>query len=144
MRKLTAKQKKMLFKWAKANPDLALASNPVDKIEAGLYNEIDAINPCEILWQNVNRFIEDLVNENKIDTSLKAQQEAEARREKEKKPRKVISELYDEKKCGGCNWRVGEMFAFEGQSVDEIGLCGNCFSEVLRDGNYQITKNIEI
>lgn len=62
-----------------------------------------------------------------------------------KKFRKVISKMYPEatRNCNGCNWRVSEHFAFEGQDIDKIGLCGECFAEVLRDGDYLISERIK-
>lgn len=56
---------------------------------------------------------------------------------------KIISKLFDnEAKCRGCNWDTKTLYSFEGEQGEkwENGLCGNCFSDMLEQGNYQITK----
>jgi len=61
MRNLTSKQKALLLEWAKANKDLVYGhKDPVDNIPMELWETIEAINPCEILWQNANSFLNDL------------------------------------------------------------------------------------
>ena len=65
MRNLTAKQKKMLDVWY--NEQKAKGKEfgyfwEVDNDEdfdSDLYERINAINPCEIFYQNVNEYIQD-------------------------------------------------------------------------------------
>lgn len=40
---------------------------------------------------------------------------------------------------GGCNWKVGVLYSFEGNPIDEEGLCGNCFLDMLVEEEYEIT-----
>jgi hypothetical protein len=62
MRNLTSKQKKMLKEWFVKNYDGGCMFDMADKIDAELYNKIDDINPCEVFHQNVNHYLEELVN----------------------------------------------------------------------------------
>lgn len=58
MRKLTAKQKKML----KASVTKYYNDHhefPIDVFDLPDNLEIDNINPCELFWQNANRFMQD-------------------------------------------------------------------------------------
>ena len=58
---------------------------------------------------------------------------------------KIVSKYYDEEiKCGGCNWPTHKLFAFEGQNVDEIGMCGECFSSFLEEAGYSATKVVDV
>ena len=49
-------------------------------------------------------------------------------------------------KCGGCNWRVSYLYVLAGSKEEalemiengEAGLCGNCMSDLIVEGNYQI------
>ena len=49
-------------------------------------------------------------------------------------------------KCGGCNWRVSYLYVLAGSREEalkmiengEAGLCGNCMSDLIVEGNYQI------
>lgn len=44
---------------------------------------------------------------------------------------RVKQKLYpNEKKCGGCNWKVSKLYSFKDMSFKE-GLCGDCFMEML-------------
>ncbi len=45
----------------------------------------------------------------------------------------------NEKKCGGCNWRVSVLYSFDCNTFRE-GLCGGCFMDMLVETNYKITK----
>ena len=55
---------------------------------------------------------------------------------------KVICKEYDyEKKCGCSNRRM-LFYAFEGdeKEFDELGLCGQCFAELLEEFGYEVLK----
>ena len=55
---------------------------------------------------------------------------------------KVICKEYDyEKKCGCSNRRM-LFYAFEGdeKEFDEVGLCGQCFAELLEEFGYEVYK----
>ena len=61
MRDLTKKQKRLLEEFLDENPEV----NSVDDLiqtDYELYGELERINDTEILYQNVNRFIEDRRN----------------------------------------------------------------------------------
>ena len=61
MRNLTKKQKTLLLKWANEHPnEMRKSHSPVDLIDCDLWDEIVAINDTEVLYQNANRFLEDL------------------------------------------------------------------------------------
>lgn len=62
MRTLTAKQKKLLRDWFDKNYDGGYKFDMADKIDSETYNAIDEINPTEIFHQNVNNYLEELVN----------------------------------------------------------------------------------
>ena len=62
MRNLTKKQKEMLKDWFNKNYDGGCMFEMADKIDFETYSKIDNINPCEIFYQNVNHFLEGLVN----------------------------------------------------------------------------------
>jgi len=55
MRSLTASQKKLLNKVMKENPTV----QTVDDLPNGIWEELEAINDTEILWQEVNRYLTD-------------------------------------------------------------------------------------
>jgi len=63
MRELTKKQKTMLKDWFDKNYDGGGMFNMAKKIDIEIYNKIDSINPCEIFYQNVNHYMEELVSE---------------------------------------------------------------------------------
>lgn len=64
MRKLTAKQKKLLTAEWKRLVAQGVKNPDSSDIPANTYLAIDNINPCEIYWQNVNRLFDDLNMEN--------------------------------------------------------------------------------
>jgi len=44
--------------------------------------------------------------------------------------KKVVSKTYEEPvKCYGCGWRVRKKYCVEGEDVDEMGVCADCFME---------------
>lgn len=57
----------------------------------------------------------------------------------------------DEGKCGGCNWESDRVFmmgtslagAIEAFGDNQRGLCGNCMTELLSEGDYQIHSKVE-
>lgn len=66
MRNLTPVQKKMLTQWFDKNYDGGCKFGMADKIDGLTYNAIEDVNPTEIHYQNVNNFLEKLVeNKNK-------------------------------------------------------------------------------
>jgi hypothetical protein len=60
MRDLTKKQKVMLLNWANKELREPYMFDRADKIDAEIYNLIDAENPCEIFYNNANDFLEKL------------------------------------------------------------------------------------
>ena len=61
MRELTVKQKKFLVKWANENTDLMRkTADLVHEMRIDDWEKIVAMNDTEILYQNVNRFLNDL------------------------------------------------------------------------------------
>ena len=44
---------------------------------------------------------------------------------------KIISKDYDDIKAGCCNNGTSTLYAFEGQDVDELGMCARCFVDWL-------------
>ncbi len=62
MRNLTGQQKKLLRKWFNENYDGGYKFDLADKIDDETYNEIEKLNPTEIHYQNVNSFLEELVD----------------------------------------------------------------------------------
>jgi hypothetical protein len=60
MRNLTNQQKKMLLEWANKELKEPYMFDRADKIDAETYEKINALNPCEIFYQNANHFLEDL------------------------------------------------------------------------------------
>jgi hypothetical protein len=69
MRDLTKKQKKILDKWYQEQVDagrtigLFWRLDEDDNFSYELYEEIDEINPCEIVYQNVNNYIQEKARE---------------------------------------------------------------------------------
>lgn len=65
MRNLTAKQKKLLDKWylqqiARGKQfTIWWKVDEDDDFSYELYEEIEGINPCEMLYQNINNYITD-------------------------------------------------------------------------------------
>jgi hypothetical protein len=55
MRQLTKKQKRMLTEYLTKHPCV----KAIEDIDPEVFEKIDAINPCEIYYQNVNNFIWD-------------------------------------------------------------------------------------
>lgn len=62
MRNLTSKQKKLLKDWFDKNYDGGYMFEMADKIDNNTYAEIEAIHPTEIHYQNVNHYLEELVD----------------------------------------------------------------------------------
>ncbi len=72
MRTLTSKQKKILLNWARKNPDkISMTANVVDEIESEIWDLIVAENYTEILYQECNRFLNDIVFETDYKTGEK-------------------------------------------------------------------------
>lgn len=72
MRELTAKQKKLLRKWFKESEPsreekiLMGKTNPLrtaDDLTTEQYEELEKINDTEVLYQNINYFLDELGNE---------------------------------------------------------------------------------
>ena len=62
MRTLTSKQKKLLKEWFVKNYDSGCKFDLADKIDNNTYETIENLHPTEIHYQNVNRFLEELVD----------------------------------------------------------------------------------
>lgn len=60
MRDLTTQQKKLLRKWHKKNYNGGYIFNMADEIDSEIYEEIENLHPCEIFYQNVNHYLEEL------------------------------------------------------------------------------------
>ena len=55
---------------------------------------------------------------------------------------RIISKFYsDGVKCS-CGWNVKRLYAFEGSSIDEEGLCAECFMEMLVEEGYEVIKSV--
>lgn len=63
MRSLTSKQKKLLKEWFNKNYDGGCMFDLADKIDDEIYEKIESLHPTEIHYQNVNNFLEELVND---------------------------------------------------------------------------------
>jgi len=61
VRNLTGQQKKLLKEWFKQNYDGGCKFNLADKIDYDTYNTIEELNPTEVLYQNINHYLEELV-----------------------------------------------------------------------------------
>jgi len=58
---------------------------------------------------------------------------------------KVVRKYYpDYTKCPGCNWRVSCLYCFEGQNIEEIGLCAQCFLDMVVDEGWNILTDEEL
>ena len=62
MRKLTAKQKKLLKEWFTKNYKGDCKFNLADNIDSETYDKIDSINYTEMFYPNANNYLEDLAN----------------------------------------------------------------------------------
>ena len=62
MRTLTAQQKKLLKEWFNKNYDGGYKFDMADKIDYDTYEKIENLHPTEIHYQNVNHFLEELVD----------------------------------------------------------------------------------
>jgi len=62
MRDLTAKQKAILKEWFENNYHGGYKFDLADKIDAETYQKIENLNPTEVLYQNINHYLEDLVD----------------------------------------------------------------------------------
>lgn len=65
MRNLTAEQKKALREWFNKNYDGGYKFDMADKIDSETYERIEALHPTEIHYQNVNHYLEELVENKK-------------------------------------------------------------------------------
>jgi len=71
MRSLTSSQKKLLLDWIKTQNNLTYNFH-ADNLPYELYSKLEEINDTEILWQEINRFVNDnLDKQNKIEAWLK-------------------------------------------------------------------------
>tara|TARA_R100001530_G_scaffold12904_3_gene12008 strand:- start:717 stop:941 length:225 start_codon:yes stop_codon:yes gene_type:complete len=71
MRQLKISQKKLLKKWFIENYKGGYMFNMADKIDFKLYQKIENINPTEIHYNNVNNYLEELVDKkNQINERL--------------------------------------------------------------------------
>lgn len=51
----------------------------------------------------------------------------------------VISKSYpDWKKCPSCNWAVQVLYSFTTNPIDEEGLCGDCFMDMIVENKWDI------
>lgn len=70
MRNLTAKQKSALSnevkKYIKKYGEFPRALDELDNL-----NDIDLLHPCEIFWQNANRYVDDLRTSSALDYMFK-------------------------------------------------------------------------
>mgnify|MGYP001564863358 CR=1 FL=1 len=57
MRELTREQKKMLLAWANKELRKEYMFDRVEEMDGDTYEEINAINPCEIFYQNANNYL---------------------------------------------------------------------------------------
>lgn len=52
---------------------------------------------------------------------------------------RVIRKFYrDWKKCPSCNWPVSVLYSFTTNDIDEEGLCGDCFMDMLVECGYDV------
>ena len=69
MRKLTKEQKKLLDKWYNKQKEkgknftIFYDIDKDDNFSWKLFEDIEKINPCELLWSNINNYIIDKRNE---------------------------------------------------------------------------------
>jgi len=64
MRVLNKKQKNIITKWFNENWQGAGSINSSDDMPIELLDELERINDHETIWQNIDRFINDLACEN--------------------------------------------------------------------------------
>ena len=58
---------------------------------------------------------------------------------------KVIKKIMDDgNKCEGCNWKTTSLFSLDFTDVDNEGLCGNCFCDMLIEDGCEIKIGVEI
>jgi hypothetical protein len=62
MRTLNKKQKKLLTEWAESQSDLTL-NFKAENLPTELYENLEKINDHETIYQNIERFIHDIVSE---------------------------------------------------------------------------------
>ena len=62
MRNLTGEQKKLLREWFKGNYNGKYMFKMAEKLDCDTYDKIESIHPTEIHYQNVNNYLEELVN----------------------------------------------------------------------------------
>ena len=62
MRNLTGEQKKLLREWFDKYYDGGYKFEMADKIDSDTYEKIENIHPTEIHYQNVNNYLEELVD----------------------------------------------------------------------------------
>ena len=63
MRTLSSKQKKLLREWFNKNYDGGSKYDMASKIDNDTYTEIENLHPTEIHFQNVNHYLEQLVEQ---------------------------------------------------------------------------------
>ena len=52
---------------------------------------------------------------------------------------KVIKKIMAEgNKCEGCNWKTTSLYSLDFTDVDNEGLCGNCFCDMLIEDGCEI------
>ena len=61
MRQLNARQKKILKQWAESF-DYSYG-NPIDNLPSEVWEKVEAINDHETIYQNINRYLNDLLTE---------------------------------------------------------------------------------
>ena len=61
MRNLTTQQKKLLREWFTKNYNGGCKFELADKIDSDTYEKIEMLHPTEIHYQNVNHYLETLV-----------------------------------------------------------------------------------
>jgi hypothetical protein len=58
---------------------------------------------------------------------------------------KITSKWYEDgKNCNGCNWKVNKLYSFDTNPIDTEGLCGDCFMDMLEEGEHKIFGKREI
>ena len=59
---------------------------------------------------------------------------------------KIISKTYEDEfgRCPCCGWRAYKLYAFEGEDVDEVGMCANCFMDFLVENGADVTVNYHL
>jgi hypothetical protein len=62
----------------------------------------------------------------------------------------IVSTEEEEPKCGGCNWRVGRLYALaetqeEAQELygnGDAGLCGDCMCDLIVEGGRTVEAQV--